>query len=131
MCPNCGGPAGVARGALHRDGEPYGVYLLDWCEQSDERRAVLTASVGDWSQAGSADSRTAFAVEMGADGWRMIDAPERENLSDWGVFLPDAEVRKRNAVDQVRAIARLVMADDPTAAAVNEWTAGERVSAIP
>ena len=61
----------------------------------------------------------------------MIDEPEREGLADWGPFLPDAEVRRRDAVDQVRALARLVMADDPTGAAVNEWTVGERESAIP
>ena len=121
----------MAHGRLSRDGEPYGVYLLDWCERSEDRRAVLTVSIGDWSAGGSPDARAAFAVEMGAEGWRMIDAPERTDLDDWGPFLPDAEVRKRDAVDQVRALARLVMADDPTGAAVNEWTVGERDTAIP
>jgi hypothetical protein len=130
-CPNCGGPAGVAHGRLERDGEPYGLYLLDWCEQAAERRAVLTVSIGDWSSAGSPDARAAFALEMGAEGWRMIDEPERTGLADWGPFLPDAEVRKRGAVDQVRALARLVMFEDPTAVAVNEWTVGDRDSAIP
>ena len=68
---------------------------------------------------------------MGNEGWRMIDEPERSDLDGWGAFLPDAEVRKREAVDQVRAIARLVISDDPAAVAVNEWTVGERESAIP
>jgi hypothetical protein len=130
-CPNCGGSAGVARGRLSRDGEPYAVYLLDWCEQAEERRAVLSASVGDWSQEGSPSARAAFGVEMGPEGWRILDAPERDDLGDWGPFLPDAEVRKREAVDQVRAIARLVMFEDPAAAAVNEWTVGERETALP
>ena len=73
----------------------------------------------------------AFAVEMGEEGWRMIDEPERTDIEDWGPFLPDAEVRKRDAVEQVKALSRLVMADDPAAVAVNEWTVGERQSAIP
>jgi hypothetical protein len=114
-----------------RDGDPFGLYLVDWCEGEDGRRAVLTASVGDWSTEGSPAARVAFAVEMGAEGWAIIDEPERDDIADWGVFLPDAEVRKRDGVDQVRAIARLVMAGDPTASAVNEWTVGERDSAIP
>jgi hypothetical protein len=88
-------------------------------------------SVGEWSPAGGPDDRVTVGVEMEAEGWRIVDEPDREDLDDWGSFLPDAEVRKRDAVDQVRSLARLVMFEDPAAVAVNEWTVGERDSAIP
>ena len=130
-CPNCGEPAGVASGTALRDGQGYARYLLDWCENAEERRAVLTMSIGDWSDGGEPGQRTTVAVEMGPEGWRLIDAPEREGLEGWGEFAPDAEVRSRDAVDQVRSMARLVMFEDPAAVAVNEWTVGERKSATP
>jgi hypothetical protein len=88
-------------------------------------------SIGDWSDGGEPGQRTTVAVEMGPEGWRLIDAPEREGLEGWGEFAPDAEVRSRDAVDQVRSMARLVMFEDPAAVAVNEWAVGDRESAIP
>ena len=130
-CPNCGEPAGVASGTALRDGQGYARYLLDWCENAEERRAVLTMSIGDWSEGGESGQRTTVALEMGPEGWRLIDAPERGGLEGWGEFAPDAEVRKREAVDQVRSMARLVMFEDPAAAEVNAWTVGERESALP
>lgn len=130
-CPNCGEPAGLASGTALRDGEGYARYLLDWCENSARRRALLTMSIGDWSEAGEPARRTSVAVEMGREGWRLTDAPEREDLEGWGEFAPDAEVRRRDAVDQVRAMARLIMFEDPAAAEVNAWTIEERESALP
>jgi hypothetical protein len=92
---------------------------------------VLTVSVGNWSPESGPEARSAFAVEMKNEGWQIVDAPERDDLGDWGAFLPDAEVRRRGGVDQVRSTARLIMFEDPAAVAVNEWTVGERESAIP
>jgi len=114
-----------------RDGSAYVRYLLDWCEASETRRALLSMSIGDWSEEASVADRSIVAVEMGAEGWRLTDAAERDDLEGWGPFVADADVRARGAVDQVRELARLVMSEDPTAASVNRWTVGDVDSALP
>lgn len=130
-CPNCGRPAGLARGTVLRDDEGYARYFLDWCENAEVRRALLTISIGDWSEEGEPSRRTTVGVEMEPEGWRLTDAPERDDLEGWGEFAGDAEVRRRDAVGQVRSLARLVMAEDSAAAEVNSWTIGERDTALP
>jgi hypothetical protein len=125
-CPGCGGRAHVVTGRVDRDGEPYARYLLDWCESEPERRVVATLSVGDWSESGAPTDRSCVAIDMRVEGWRLLDEPHRADLEHFGPFVPDAEVRRRDAVDQVRSIARLVIAADPDAARANAWVAGSK-----
>jgi hypothetical protein len=124
-CPGCGGSAHVVAGRVDRDGNPYARYLLDWCDSEPERRVVATLSVGDWSESGNPAGRSCVAIDMRGEGWRLLDEPHRAGLEDFGTFVPDAEVRRREAVEQVRSIARLVIAGDPEAAKANVWVAGE------
>jgi hypothetical protein len=123
-CPGCGGSAHVAAGRVDRDGDPYARYLLDGCESEPERRVVATLSVGDWSQSGTPADRSCVAIDMRGEGWRLLDEPHRTDLGEFGPFVPDAEVRRREAVEQVRSIARLVIAGDPEAAKADAWVAG-------
>ena len=127
-CPECGGRAGVVSGWVDRDGKPYARYVFDWCESSPARRLVATLSVGDWPEAGGAGDRSAVAIDMREEGWRLLDQPHRTDVE--GEFVPDAEVRRRDAVEQVRSIARIVIADDPAAARANAWVGGGRESAL-
>jgi hypothetical protein len=117
-------------GEVSRDGEPYARYFLDWCEREPERRLLATLSVGDWSDEGDPSRRSCVVIDMREEGWRLLDAPHREDAEVLGAFVPDAEVRRRGAVEQVRSIARIVIARDPGAAKANAWVIGERESAL-
>jgi hypothetical protein len=128
-CPRCGGRAHVAAGRVDRDGDLYARYLLDWCESAPERRVVATLSVGDWSESATPADRSCVAIDMRLEGWRLLDEPHRPEMKDLGPFVPDAEVRRRGAVEQVRSIARIVLAEDSDAARANSWLLGERNSA--
>jgi hypothetical protein len=65
-CGCCGKLSHTLRGFVTRDGDAHAVYMAGYTEGHDEQEGTLLVSIGDWTDSGGHESRTAVCMKVRA-----------------------------------------------------------------
>lgn len=124
-CPACGGTNRLVHGYVYDNGEPRGIYFLEWCDGDHASRAAfLTVGLGTFGDGTTAVDRSAFCVEWRADGMSLTDEPARDRPDLLGPFVPRRLALSLPSLDHLWHVADHVVLDDPRAADVEAWLTG-------
>jgi hypothetical protein len=124
-CGACAGTNRLAHGYVHDDGEPHGIYFLEWCDGDHPRRAAfLTLGLGAFAEGTSAADRRAFCIEWRAEGMALADEPVRDRPELLGAFVPRGPALGLPDVEHLWHVADHVVLDDPRASDVRTWLEG-------
>ncbi|MBD8881173.1 hypothetical protein IHE49_11850 [Rhodanobacter sp. 7MK24] len=75
-CECCGNRTVHLIRFVSNDGDAHAVYYVRFTEGHPETPAVAAVSLGDWEEGSTPSQRTAFALELRADGVRVCNADE-------------------------------------------------------
>jgi hypothetical protein len=130
-CPACGSPAAVAHGYVYADADAHAVYFIEWCEHHEgPRQALLTLSAGNWGEGARSAERFSVCLAMCIDGLVLAEHPARERPKFFGRFVAGTQALDYAASFSLEQVAQRILAEDPHAAAVMAWVAGETERAL-